>query len=309
MATKRTLYEILEVPPNATYADIQASHQRLLQVLESKQPLLSQEDYTMQLRLLKVAFSTLSTPTSRDAYDAHLSIRNDPVKHPSSLLVTPPESSVNTKVLRADAMMLRAEALALRADAMGLKADVIGGHGGFESETPAASIGQRLMSYAKTALLTLGTVAALSMVLKVVFLHKAGQVPEAAGGAMSQTEEKVYLQEYYQTYGVRPASRVEADLMDAERRRSDAAKRAQARLEDDKEKVIRAEQDFEREARSRGQQVSVELQYAEQRALMAKQEEERRKEEERRMQEEAQRQRQEAEQAKWRRVLEKPVNP
>jgi DnaJ-class molecular chaperone len=78
MATKKSLYEILEVPPHATYADIQASHQRLLQALEDKRDLLSREDYTLQMRLLKVAYSTLCTPTSRDAYDAHLTTRSDP---------------------------------------------------------------------------------------------------------------------------------------------------------------------------------------------------------------------------------------
>jgi hypothetical protein len=107
MATKKSLYEILEVPPHATYADIQASHQRLLQALEDKRDLLSREDYTLQMRLLKVAYSTLCTPTSRDAYDAHLTTRSDPVKSPSALLVTTPDATIRAQELRADAMLLR----------------------------------------------------------------------------------------------------------------------------------------------------------------------------------------------------------
>lgn len=306
MATKKSLYEILEVPPHATYADIQASHQRLLQALEDKRDLLSREDYTLQMRLLKVAYSTLCAPTSRDAYDAHLTTRSDPVKSPSALLVTTPDATIRAQELRADAMLLRAEALSLRADAIGLKADFVGGHVGVETDSSAPTVAQRLGSYAKTALLTLGTLAALSMVLKVVFMYQANQSPEAVSGPRSLAEEKVYLQEYYQTYGVRPASRAEAELMDAERRKSEDAKRAQAKLEEDKEKASRAEREFERDARSRGDQAAIELQYAEQRALVAKQDEERRKENEKRMHDEAERQRLEDEQAKWRRVLEKP---
>ena len=36
---------------------------------------------------------------------------------------------------------------------------------------------------------------------------------------MSKAEEKVILQEYYQTHGVRPGSRIEADLLEAENKK------------------------------------------------------------------------------------------
>lgn len=58
MTNKKSLYQILEVPTDATYPEICASHERLLQSLERQQSLLSREDYS----LLKVAYSTLSTP-------------------------------------------------------------------------------------------------------------------------------------------------------------------------------------------------------------------------------------------------------
>ncbi len=301
MTKKKSLYEILGVRQDAAYPAIQASYKRLLQALESQQPTLSREDYNMQLRLLKVAYSTLSTPMSRDAYDAHLSTRSDPV--PSSALVASPNASA--AALRADAMLMRAEAMALRADALGLKADVVSGYAGGDVGASVPTTVQRLLSSFRTVLLTLGTLAALSMVLKVVFLFMATRQPDEAGSTRSQAEDKVFLQEYYQTYGVRPANRAEAALMDAERRKGEEAYREQKRADDDKRDAARAERNFEEESRRRGEQVSVELQYAEEKARQAQKQEEREKAEAEQMKAEAERQRLEAEQAKWRRVLER----
>lgn len=307
MNKKKSLYEILEVPQNAGYPEIQASHARLLEALEARQSVLSRDDYTMQLRLLKVAYSTLSTPMSRDAYDAHLTTRTEPVKPNTALQITPtPSASLSAAALRADAMLMRAEAMALRADALGLKADVVGGFTPGEASPSESGTVQRLRSSLRTVLLTLGTLVALGMVFKVVFLSMGSRQPEEMSNARSQAEDKVYLQEYFQTYGVRPASRAEAQLMDAERRKKEETRRAQSQVEEERTKAARAAEKFEEESRKRGEQVTIELQYAEEKARRARQEEERQKNEERRRQAEAERERLEVEQAKWRRILDRP---
>ena len=170
MTQKKSLYEILELQQDADYADIRAAYERLQRLLESQQSALSREDYATQLRLLKVAFSTLSAPSSRDAYDAGLHLRTDSARPGSALLVTPAASSSNTAGIRADALMMRAEAMTLRADALGLKADLLTGQldgPGGAATGPAAS---RWFKSMKRALLVLGTLAALGMVFKLVFM-------------------------------------------------------------------------------------------------------------------------------------------
>jgi hypothetical protein len=305
MSRKKSLYEILEVPANAPHAEIRASYERLLKSLESRQSALSRDDYTMQLRLLRVAYSTLSTPMSRASYDVHLAARDDPAKPSSALLVTTPAASGSTGVMRADALMMRAEAIALRADALGLKADLLSGNPQVNGDATGNPIVSRVLSNFKTALLILGTLAAVGMVFKVVLLMVYRQ-HEAPVGARSQTDDKVFLQEYYQTYGVRPASRAEAELMDAERSKNEAARRAQQRIDDKAEKGARAERDFEEAARRRGEQVSRELQYSEERARQAQLQEAREKEYEMRRKEEAEAARIENNQEKWKNDLRSP---
>ena len=308
MTKKKSLYEILELPQDAPYAAVHAAHERLLQALESQQPTLSREDYQLRLRLLKVAYNTLATPMSRDAYDAHLSLRNEAITPGSALQVAPANVSTSAAAFRADAMLARAEAMALRADALGLKADIVSGYpgAGFGASGPGTT--QRLLSSFKRWLLILGTLAAVGMIYKVVFLFVASGPPVEASGERSQVGDKVFLQDYYQTHGIRAASRAEAELLDAERRKVEEAQRAQRILKENQANAAQAEQKFEEESRRRGEQASVELQYAEQKARLAQQQEERQKEEEQRMKAEAERRRIEAEQAKWRRALETPSN-
>lgn len=303
MAPKKSLYEILEVPAHATYAEIRASYERLVQALDGRQPALNRDDHTLQMRLLRVAYNTLATPSSRDAYDASLAVRHEPAPPGTALLVTPPAAgSASPSVMRADALMMRAEAIALRADALGLKADLLSGQA-----QPAVSdvppVVARLLRYAKRTLLTLGTLAAIGMVLKVVFLLSLSQQPGGVVVTPGPADDKAFLQEYYQTYGVRPANREEAALLDAERRKNEEARRAQKQQEDAARHAELAQRRFEEDARRRGEQASIELRYAEERARQAQQEEERQREYEARAKEEAERERAEAMQERWRQEL------
>jgi len=310
MTNKKSLYQILEVANDATYAEIRASHERLSQSLDSQRSSLSREDYNNQLRLLKVAFSTLSTPMSRDSYDANLSIRKESAKPQSLALVPMTPADQGAAAVRAEALLMRADAMALRAEAMGLKADLLSGQPPPSADRSAHPFVGQLLTSSRTVLLTLGTLVAIGMVFKVAFMVTRGVQSEQVVNTRSSSEDKVFLQDYYQTWGVRPASRAEAELMDAERRKNEDAKREQRQMDDAKKNAAQAERRFEIESRRRGEQVSAELQYAEERARLAAQQEDRQKEymraEAERQRQEAERRHVEAEQAKWQKILAAP---
>jgi hypothetical protein len=303
MKHKKSLYEILEVPTNASYPEIRIAHERLLKSLESQHSVLSREDYTIQVRLLKVAYSTLSTPMSRDAYDAQLSTRGERAKPDVTLPATISSAGDNAAIMRADALMMRADAMALRAEALGLKADIFNGGPVGHGDAKGGRVVSRLFSSFKTVLLTLGTLVAAGMIIKVIFLLTMTRQSDEAVDVRSAAGEKVFLQEYYQTHGVRPANRAEAVLMDAERRKSEDAARAQKMMELDQKNASQSERDFEMAARKRGEQVAIELQYAQERAQLAQLREDRQKEDEKRMAADAERRRIETEQAKWKNTL------
>ncbi len=307
MATKKSLYEILQLAPDASYAQLRASFESLCQSLEAQQPALPAEDFKTQLRLLQLAYSTLATPLSRDAYDAQLAARAAPARAPSDALVAALPLSRSAAEIRAEAMLMRADAMSLRADAMGIRADGLLGEPQSGAGLATNPIWSRLLASSRTVLLTLGTLAAIGMVVKIVFLFTLSRPSEDAG-ARQQASEKVFLQEYYQTWGVRVANRAEADALDAERRAREDASRGQRQKDEEKNRMEKAEREFEEESRKRGAQVSAELQFAEEKARLAQVQEERQQEEVRRTKEDAERRRIEAEQAKWRRILETPSN-
>jgi hypothetical protein len=307
MATKKSLYEILQLAPDASYAQIRSAYEDLCQSLEATQSVRSKEDYDTQQRLLKLAYSTLATPLSRDAYDAQLASRPGVARAPSDALVATGPVTRSAAEIRAEAMLMRADAMSLRADAMGIRADSLLGEPQAGSGLAAGPIWSRLRSASKTALLTLGTLAAISMVVKIVFLFTLNR-PSDDAGARERASEKVFLQDYYQTWGVRPANRAEADALDAERRAREDSSRTQRQKEEEKVRMEKAEREFEEESRRRGAQVSAELQFAEEKARLAQVQEDRQLEQARHAKEEAERRRIEAEQAKWRRILETPSN-
>ncbi len=310
MTRKKSLYEILQVAPDASYAEVRAAHQRLLQALDTSQPALDPDSYKLQQRLLQVAWSTLSNPQSRDAYDASLAVRQEPVAASPALALVPMQPPAEAVHLRADAMLLRAEAMALRADALGLRADAaIPSLASSTAFTRAAVLpaATGLGSSLRRILLALGAATAMAAAFKLVFLLWAPSPLAVNSAARQQAEDKTFLQEYYQTYGVRPASRAEAAALDAERLSKQDAQKAVLAAQSAQRKAADSERKFEEESRRRGEQVSTELQYAEEKARMAAQEEERRqrydRETERARAEDAERRRTQAQQAEWQRTL------
>jgi len=300
---KKTMYEILEVQPDASYPEIKAAHQRISDNLHAKKNKNNGEEIDFNLKLVNVAFHTLSVPASRNAYDAQLSTLKPPVS-------VPEQPSKNAVALHADAeaLSLRAEAMLLRADAISLRADALAIKSGGqllpldpEEKSPSNKTNRvfgRMGSPLQWILVTIGSLTALGMVLQVVFLLFSNRHAEVVSNESAKAEEKMFIQEYFQETGIRVGSRAEAELLDKERRRKEnelsSTERAQKRSEDEYRRFVE-------DSRRRGEQISAEVRAAE---VMAIREEEKRKqllEEEKRNQERAENRRLEKEREKWRR--------
>lgn len=76
MKEKMTFYEILEVPPNASPADIRAAYRQLQSIYDSESlstySLFSSTERKTILDQAENAFSTLTDTVKRDVYDRHL---------------------------------------------------------------------------------------------------------------------------------------------------------------------------------------------------------------------------------------------
>ncbi len=312
---KKSLYEILELPRSASYADVQAAYQRLLQTLEAQQATLDHSDYNLKLRVLKVAYSTLSAPSSRDAYDASLAAAPNPAA--TQELSLQPMNTTDA-ALRAEVMALRAETMALRVDALGLKADVVSRSAGYRSSAMdtagmASDIMRPASNMLRSVLFAMGVVVAIAIAVKLFFMFFASGTAADAQVQQRLMQEKVYLQEYAQTHGVRPATMAEAAQLDAERQRKQALETQARQTVDQQRAAEEKERKFEEDARKRSAQVSAELELAEERARRTRENAEEKEEnaknraqetEQRRI--ETERARKEAEQEKWRRIIVSP---
>ena len=146
-------------------------------------------------------------------------------------------------------------------------------------------------------LTVIAAVMVIGMVMQITVMFMSYQRAKAVMGEdpASPAAEKVYLQDFYQTYGIRAASRAEADLLLADMRRKEQAARDEQqkqRLQEDEERKQRR---FEEESRRLGDEVSANLRRAEQEVERARAEELRRKEEQERAEKEAERARREQE--------------
>jgi len=118
--------------------------------------------------------------------------------------------------------------------------------------------------------------------------------------AAAPVAEKAYLQDVYQTYGIRAASREEAELLIADLKRKESADREASERQRQVEEQERAQRRFEEESRRLGAQVTAANQWAEEEARRAREDAERRKEEQERRQREAEQMKREAEIARFR---------
>lgn len=296
MEDKRTLYEVLGVPPNASTGEIRSAYQRERERLESQARQPNREDADLDLQMLNLALDTLLHPVSREMYDAKLKESQGAAMLPSA--AAKQTDSTETALRRAEVLALRAEALSLRADSMAVRVDM-------SASQPSEPESRRLMlsrfmsgfgGPLKRVTLGVGTVLAAVVIVQMMFTYFAVRKNDLAAAAAANAEEKAIIQEHYQTYGVRPASAAEARLLENEHRREEEAQREAEREQERRE---RQEREFREESRRIGEQVSADLRRAEEEE---RREEERKQMEERRRQE-AENDRIERQREKWEAVL------
>ena len=301
---KKTFYEILALSPNASHQDIQANHESLLANIKSQKKHFNPDEYNLKLKIINLAFETLSDPASRAAYDAKLAIGTPPASGSASsnALALPPDAS--TIALRAEAISLRAEAISLRADALSIK--TVGtdlnsriNHPGFGQTNTLSPI-----PIFKKFIMVLGSVVAAWMIIHVLFLLTTKGRTHVNAEMAAKAEEKLIIQEYYQTHGVKASSRAEVERLEAENRRQENERRTAERERERQEENTRR---FEQESRQRAEEVSEKLRYAEEQARQrAEREDEQKKwqeEEKKRRSEEAEYARIEREKERWRETL------
>lgn len=130
-------------------------------------------------------------------------------------------------------------------------------------------------------LTVIASVMVIGLVIQAVMIfmsyQRAKVIMEENGP--SPAAEKVYLQEFYQTYGIRAASRGEAELLLADMKKKEQQTRDEAQNKQLLENEARKQKQFEEESRRIGAEVSANIQQAEQEAARQKEAELRQKEE------------------------------
>jgi curved DNA-binding protein CbpA len=272
MGNKKTLYEILNVSPSASFEQIHAEYKDISQKLTGGAGELSAQDAATQLKLVNMAFQVLRDTMSRAAYDAKLN-------QSSTLALVPKAVDTEALTMKMEAAVMKADAAALMAQAAMVNASALSMH---YAASPQGLGAQASTSFFKTfrfGFTVLGAIVAIGMVV-MVFSAKRG-----SGTAMDQkAQEKLILQEYYQTHGVRPASKAEMDQLEAQRLRDEAEKRgdeaAKRSAEKTADKKERDEQRFKDETAKLSSRVTENLQRDEERAQQLARDEEYKKQRE-----------------------------
>lgn len=246
------MYKILEVSPDASLPEIKVAHKLLTRALVTEKLGLRREEIDLKLQMLDLAFNTLSDQEARDAYDAQLATH----KTPENIAVP-----VNTNVVsrRPDSKSLMIAAAI--EDTHKMAASIDAGY-----PTPltimATTVNSSASSLGKLLRVFVGLLV-LGFVINGALAILGNRRQEHPTSAVSKAEEKVIIQEYYQEHGVRPGSKEEVDLLEIENRRKENERRAAA-LE--QQKKDEAYNQFVEESRRMGDQVSRDLQRAEERA-------------------------------------------
>ena len=136
----------------------------------------------------------------------------------------------------------------------------------------------------------------MQMIFIFVAYRNNQHLTEDPSTIVSQAEEKVRMQTYYQENGVRAGSKIEADLLEVEENRKEALRRE---TEYAQKEQGRKYEEFVRESRQVGDQVSYDLRRAEEEAARQKEAEQRRIEQEKEIEKDAEQRRIEQEKRKW----------
>lgn len=214
---KKTMYEILEVSPTASLAEIKAAHKRLSLKLMSGTLGLGREECDFKLNVLDVALNTLSTPVTRDAYDAQLASANAPGNVALPIKSSAASLGDETKALKIVAAIEDSYKIAA-ANIDSLQ---------FPIKEVSSTIGVSARSLKKLLRIIFGLMV-LGLVLKIGQTALASRQGEFPPREVAKAEEKLIIQEYYKKYGVRPSSRAEAELLEQENRRKENEQRAAA---------------------------------------------------------------------------------
>ena len=176
----------------------------------------------------------------------------------------------------------------------------------FRTDMPGdveAVLGRSKRNPVRMLLTIIATLMIVGLVLQVgVMFNAYKRVNDTAGGdtVSSPAADKIYLQDFYQTYGIRAASREEAELLLADMRRKEAAGREADNQRRQQEEQERNQKRFEEESRRLGAQVTAANQYAEEQAQRVREDEARRKEAQEKAQQDAERMKRESEIARFR---------
>ncbi len=270
MSNKKSMYEILEVVPTASLEQIKAAHRRLsIKIMSSAQGM-SRDDSEHQLKVLDVALHTLVNPGLREAYDAELAA------------AAAPSSAVVPYQLKEPSSVGKARALALVSEiGDGYKAVAESKSLQVSSTLHVAS--STIEASANSLKVIMRVIIGLSIFGFVVMMGKgaaASRQADTPSAEMLKAEEKLIILEYYKKYGVRPASRAEAEFLEMENRRKENEQRTAEFAEKKREEEYNR---FVEESRYQGNQIHNDLVRQE----MYEKEQQRWQEEQQRRQEEA----------------------
>lgn len=300
----QTAYDTLALRPNATQPEIEDNYNSLIARLKTQRSLFNPGDYALKLQTIQAAFDALATPDARAAYDSQLARRTSLAVPAATALSADDATSL---ALRAEAVALRAEAVALRADALSAQSQ----HDMFARRSSASAVpygnARAALSLPQRLAMLLGAAVAIWMVVQVAYLLMTDRKTPTEAGVPASTREKVMVQEYYQTHGVRPGNATEAELLEVANRRRDIEAREARAAERDKVRTTEEERRFEETARRRADQVSAELSRSENmardQARRDDEQKERQIERQKQAREDAERLRIDREQAKWQNIL------
>ncbi len=278
MSNKKTMYEILEVDSGASLEQIKAAHRRLSFKIMSDEQHLGRDECEHQLKLLDVALHTLSNPILRESYDAELAV----AAQPSSNAVVPILHSTSSPAEQIRALALIAE--------MEGNYKVATRSGERETSSMLQTASSTIGASAQSLKVIVRVVVGLSILLMVLMMGRGAASSRQGDVAMAdklKAEEKLIILEYYKKYGVRPASRAEAEFFEAENRRKENAQRAaefeEKKRQEEYDKFINDSKRLGDQAHEEVVQYQREQEYRQQREEIERQEqEERAKEEDRR---------------------------
>lgn len=255
---KKTMYQILRVDATATTAEIKAAHRRLSFALLSGKASLSPDERDYQLKLLDVALATLSDAEARAAYDAKLSAPVSPAPPLPVPVTSPSEVSRALQLAEVVEQNFRMS---------------VGNERKLQFDAVSATLGNSARAL-KTILRIIIGLVILFMVMRWGQMAMASRPPPPPPSSeVLKAEEKLVIQRYFKTYGVRPGSRAEAEMLTMEHRRKENAARE---ADYERDRAAREAERFAEQGRSIGERVHEDLRIAEE---AAREEDQRRKRE------------------------------